>query len=169
MKKETHLFQKTGRNRLLCCCCSPFGKASSSKNWLAAWKVKVKTLCSTFLNHLKKGHDHFVQISTGICFRKATNNYDINFQFNLKCKSICFWSYLYITTASFYRPSPQGERGVVSPREGGCLTDAFDSFILCKLWNRVVKLMAKEYRASTQGVSGVPNCSSIWHEVVKTF
>ena len=149
--------------------CNRFWSSFSSTSCSPLACAHSETLCSTFLNHLKKGHDHFVQISTGICFRKATNNYDINLQFNLKCKSICLWSYLYTTTASFYRPGPQGERDVVPPREGGCLTDAFDSFIICKLWNWVVKLMAKEHRASTQGVSGVPNCSSIWHEVVKTF
>ena len=32
---------------------------------------------------------------------------------------------------------------VVPPREGGCWTGIFESLIICSLWNRVVKLMAK--------------------------
>ena len=40
------------------------------------------------------------------------------------------------------------------PREGGCLTDIFESRIICSLWNQVVKLMAKWHWTSTGGVSG---------------
>ena len=42
------------------------------------------------------------------------------------------------------------------PREGGCSTGIFESLIICSLWNRVVKLMAKWHQASTGGVSGGP-------------
>ena len=41
------------------------------------------------------------------------------------------------------------------PRERGCSTSAFGSLIICSLWNRVVKLMAKWHRASTGVFSGV--------------
>ena len=33
--------------------------------------------------------------------------------------------------------------GVMPPREGGCLAGFFESLIICSLWYRVVKLMAK--------------------------
>ena len=57
-------------------------------------------------------------------------------------------------TRRAYRPGPQ--LGFVPPREGGCWTGIFESLIICSLWNRVVKLMAKWHRASTGGVSGGP-------------
>ena len=44
--------------------------------------------------------------------------------------------------------------GFVPPREGGCSTSISESLVICGLWNRVVKLMAKWHRVSTGGVSG---------------
>ena len=57
-------------------------------------------------------------------------------------------------TRRAYRPGPQW--GFVPPREGGCWTGIFESLIICSLWNRVVKLMAKWQRTSTGRVSGGP-------------
>ena len=54
-----------------------------------------------YLKILKKRHDHFVQTSTGMCFRKKIKNYERNFQSNLQCKSIYPSSHLYTRKASF--------------------------------------------------------------------
>ena len=51
-------------------------------------------------------------------------------------------------------------------REGGCSTGVFESLIICNLWNRVVKLMAKWHRASTGEVSGGPK-SHLWGSIGK--
>ena len=50
-----------------------------------------------------------------------------------------------------------GGGGVMPPREGGCLAGFFESLIICSLWYRVVKLMAKWHWASTRGFYGGPN------------
>lgn len=34
----------------------------------------------------------------------------------------------------------------MTPREGGCSTDVFESVMICSLWNQVVKLMTNWYR-----------------------
>ena len=78
-------------------------------HFLQPYLVHLFTFQSNVFNLLKilKYHDHFVQISTGMCFRKTIKNYENIFQFNLQCKSIfraiCTLQRLLLSESSIYK------------------------------------------------------------------